>query len=87
MFLIAQIENPDMVISKLKNYGSLFIGKYSAEVFGDYCSGPNHSLPTNGVARYSGGLSVKEYLKVVTYQKLSNPSQRDLYEIKHYAYS
>ena len=73
-----QMKNPDSIISKLKNYGSLFIGEYSAEVFGDYCSGPNHTLPTNGCARYTGGLSVKEYVKVLTFQKVTKEASKDL---------
>lgn len=48
------------------NYGSLFIGHYSAEVFGDYSAGLNHTLPTSGAAHYSGGLSVRMFLKTVT---------------------
>lgn len=49
-----------------RNYGSLFIGHYSAEVFGDYAAGLNHTLPTSGAAHYSGGLSVRVFLKTVT---------------------
>jgi histidinol dehydrogenase len=64
-----QIKNPNNIIPKLINYGSLFIGEYSAEVFGDYCSGPNHTLPTGGAARYTGGLSVKDFVKTLTYQR------------------
>ena len=64
-----QIKNPENAIKKLKNYGSLFIGENTAEVFGDYCSGTNHVLPTDGAARYTGGLSVKDFVKIVTYQK------------------
>ena len=64
-----QIKNPENAIRKLKNYGSLFIGENTAEVFGDYCSGTNHVLPTNGAARFTGGLSVKDFVKIVTYQK------------------
>ncbi len=48
------------------NFGSLFIGHYSAEVFGDYAAGLNHTLPTSGSARYTGGLSVRVFLKTVT---------------------
>ena len=48
----------------------MFIGNHSAEVFGDYCSGTNHILPTNQVARYHGGLSVFDFLKIQTYQNL-----------------
>ena len=73
-----QIKNPELIIPKLKNYGSLFIGEYSAEVFGDYCSGPNHTLPTNGCARYTGGLSVKEFVKVLTYQKVTKKASSEL---------
>lgn len=58
-------------INKFKNYGSLFIGNYSAEVYGDYCSGTNHVLPTNEVSKYSGGLSVFDFVKVQTYQIIS----------------
>ncbi len=66
-----QIKNPNKIISKLRNYGSLFIGNYSAEVLGDYCSGTNHTLPTNGAAKYTSGLSVKDFIKVLTYQKIN----------------
>ncbi len=62
------INNAQKVSNKFKNYGSLFIGSYSAEVFGDYVSGTNHTLPTNQVAKYSGGLSVFDYIKIQTYQ-------------------
>lgn len=48
------------------NYGSLFIGEECAEVFGDYVAGVNHTLPTMGAARYTGGLSVRTFLKTVT---------------------
>ena len=58
-------------INKFKNYGSLFVGNLSAEVFGDYCSGTNHVLPTNEVSKYSGGLSVFDFIKIQTYQIIS----------------
>lgn len=58
-------------INKFTNYGSLFIGNYSAEVYGDYCSGTNHVLPTNEVSKYSGGLSVFDFIKIQTYQIIS----------------
>ena len=66
-----QIKNPEKYLNKFTNYGSLFLGKYSAEAFGDYCSGPNHVLPTNGGARFTGGLSVRDFVKLQTYQKIS----------------
>jgi len=52
------------------NYGSLFIGQNCAEVFGDYCSGTNHVLPTNRAAKYTGGLCVFDYIKIATYQNI-----------------
>ena len=54
---------------KLSCYGSLFVGNYSAEILGDYCSGTNHILPTNKVARYNGGLSVFDFIKILTCQE------------------
>jgi histidinol dehydrogenase len=53
-------------IPLLKNYGSLFIGELSAEVLGDYSAGVNHTLPTSTSARFTGGLSVRHFLKTVT---------------------
>lgn len=63
---------------KFVNYGSLFLNSNSAEVFGDYVSGTNHTLPTNTVARYSGGLSVFDFIKIQTYQNISD---KDIFEI------
>lgn len=51
--------------------GSIFLGDYSAQAAGDYGSGPNHVLPTGGVARFRGGLSVLDFVKVITVQELS----------------
>ena len=53
------------------NTGSVFIGPFSPEAAGDYASGPNHVLPTCGAARLRGGLSVMDYLKVISVQQLS----------------
>ncbi|MBR1993231.1 MAG: histidinol dehydrogenase [Firmicutes bacterium] len=59
------------VVGALRNYGSLFIGGNTAEVFGDYASGTNHTLPTLGAARYTGGVWVGTFLKTCTYQKMT----------------
>jgi histidinol dehydrogenase len=61
-----QIRNADEHKNKFNNYGSLFIGKDSAEALGDFSSGLNHTLPTNTTSRYTGGLSVKDFLKIQT---------------------
>ena len=55
----------------VQNAGSIFIGDYSAQAAGDYASGPNHVLPTGGAARFRGGLSVIDFLKLITVQELS----------------
>ena len=55
--------NNNKIIKGVKNAGSIFIGKYSPEAFGDYLAGPNHVLPTSGSARFSSGLSVNDFLK------------------------
>ena len=72
------IKNADELKNSFTNYGSLFIGKNCAEVFGDYCSGTNHVLPTNKCAKYAGGLSVFDYIKILTYQKLSDNYSKEL---------
>jgi histidinol dehydrogenase len=60
------VSQPDEWIGGLKNYGSLFIRSYAAEALGDYSAGINHTLPTSGSARFTGGLSVRNFLKTVT---------------------
>ena len=62
----------DKVAEAVHNYGSLFVGHYSAEVFGDYAAGLNHTLPTSGSARFTGGLSVRMFLKTVTTLRVEN---------------
>ncbi len=59
-------ENLEAAKKLVHNYGSLFIGHGSAEVFGDYAAGLNHTLPTSGSARFTGGLSVRAFIKTVT---------------------
>jgi histidinol dehydrogenase len=67
-------ENAKEVALKCKHYGGLFIGEGSAEVLGDYGAGPNHTLPTGATARYTGGLSVLNFLRVRTYIKIDDIS-------------
>ena len=58
-------------LPRVQNAGSIFIGDYSAQAAGDYASGPNHVLPTTGVARFRGGLSVQDFVKIITVQRVS----------------
>lgn len=68
-------EARNKVASLVRNYGSLFMGHYAAEVFGDYAAGLNHTLPTSGSARYTGGLSVRVFLKTVTTLRAQSGSE------------
>jgi histidinol dehydrogenase len=56
----------------IRNAGSIFVGDYSPQAAGDYASGPNHVLPTGGQARFRGGLSVLDFVKIITVQQLSS---------------
>ena len=62
----------------IRHAGSVFVGPYSPEAAGDYASGPNHVLPTSGMARIRGGLSVTDYVKVISVQELSAKSLASL---------
>lgn len=64
-------EDPRWWLDRLKNYGSLFLGEGATVTHGDKCSGTNHILPTRQVARYSGGLNVHKFLKILTYQEIN----------------
>jgi histidinol dehydrogenase len=68
----------DSFVDKIVNAGSIFIGRFSTEAAGDYASGPNHVLPTSGVAALRGGLSVNDFVKVITTQSLSEDALRQL---------
>ena len=63
-------------LASIHNAGSIFVGDYSAQAAGDYASGPNHVLPTAGVARFRGGLSVMDFVKLITVQELSRQGLR-----------
>lgn len=71
-------EDLDWWLRKLKNYGSLFLGEACTVCYGDKTSGTNHILPTNKAARYSGGLSVHKFIKVLTYQYMTEEANRKL---------
>ena len=77
------VKNSDEIVDKLINYGSLFIGDLSAEVFGDYVSGTNHTLPTQKAARYTGGVWVGTFMKTCTTQRLSQRAVDLLAPVAH----
>jgi histidinol dehydrogenase len=65
-------------IERVNSAGSIFVGQYSTEAAGDYASGPNHILPTSGNAAVRGGLSVNDFVKVITVQELSKTALSEL---------
>jgi sulfopropanediol 3-dehydrogenase len=62
--------NPDYFLERMTNYGALFLGPRTNVAYGDKVIGTNHTLPTRGAARYTGGLWVGKFMKTVTYQKI-----------------
>ena len=69
--LIIACENDEQLAEQVVNAGSVFLGNYSCESAGDYASGTNHTLPTNGYAKAYSGVSLDSFVKKITYQKLS----------------
>lgn len=65
-------------VGKITAAGSIFVGDYSAQSLGDYASGPNHVLPTGAAARFRGGLSVYDFVKIITVQEISAEGIRAL---------
>ena len=76
--LEVQCEDLDWWLQQLSNYGSLFLGEETTVAYGDKCSGTNHILPTKGAARYTGGLSVSKFIKVLTWQRMTEEANRDV---------
>lgn len=69
--LILAMENADAFAEQVQNSGSVFIGNYTPESVGDYASGTNHTLPTNGYARAYSGVSLDSFVKKITFQRLT----------------
>ena len=76
--LIIATADADEIAEKITNAGSIFIGNYSCESAGDYASGTNHTLPTNGYARNYSGVSLDSFTKKITFQKLTADGLKNL---------
>ncbi len=76
--LILSIDNHDEIADKVINAGSVFLGNYSPESAGDYASGTNHTLPTNGFASAYSGVSLDSFIKKITFQQLSKDGLSEL---------
>ncbi len=77
---IISTENEDYFISKIMNAGSVFVGKYSPESAGDYASGTNHTLPTNGYSKQYSGVNLDSFTKTITFQKITKSGLSKLSE-------
>jgi histidinol dehydrogenase len=76
--LIINTSNAEAIAEQILNAGSVFIGNWSPEAVGDYASGTNHTLPTNGYAKAYAGVSLESFLKYITYQQLSEQGIRNV---------
>lgn len=78
--LHVQAADLDWFLGRLRCYGSLFLGEETTVAFGDKAAGPNHVLPTSGAAKYTGGLSVHKYMKLVTWQRVTREGSKSVAE-------
>lgn len=76
--LIINTANAEVDAESIINAGSVFIGQYSAEAIGDYASGTNHTLPTNGYAKAYAGVSLESFIKYITYQKVTELGLKEI---------
>lgn len=76
--LLLAIENAESFTNKITNAGSVFLGNYSPESAGDYASGTNHTLPTNGFAKNYSGVSLDSFVKKITFQNITKTGIRNL---------
>jgi histidinol dehydrogenase len=76
--LILNCSNSDQVAEQVINAGSVFIGNFSPESAGDYATGTNHTLPTNGYAKAYSGVGIDSFVKKVSFQKMSRDGLYDM---------
>ena len=76
--LIVQLRDPDTYVGAIRNAGSIFLGPWTPESVGDYASGTNHTLPTNGAARAYSGITLESFLKYTSVQKLTKQGLKRL---------
>jgi len=76
--LIVSVKNEDEILNGIQNAGSVFIGNYTPESAGDYASGTNHTLPTNGYAKSFSGIGLSSFMKSITFQKITRKGLENL---------
>ena len=75
---IVCVANEDFYVDQIVNAGSVFIGNYTPESAGDYASGTNHTLPTNGYAKQYSGVNLDSFMKSMTFQKISEQGIKNI---------
>jgi sulfopropanediol 3-dehydrogenase len=78
--ILLDVEEPDWFHQRLRNYGGIFLNRWSGVIFGDKANGPNSTLPTLRAARYTGGLGVEKFMKTLTYQRVEPAGLEELIE-------
>jgi histidinol dehydrogenase len=76
--LILSTKNYNQLAEKVVNAGSVFLGNFTPESAGDYASGTNHTLPTNGWARSNSGVNLDSFLKKITFQEISDDGLKSI---------
>ena len=79
--LLIDTYEPWKVFARIENAGSVFVGRYSSVVFGDYCTGTNHILPTTGAASMKSALTVYDFLKIIPYQSVTQEGAQELSDL------
>lgn len=79
--LEAMVKEPEALLDGIKNAGSIFLGGYTPVALGDYASGTNHVLPTAGMAKVYSGLSVRDFLKTMSFQKFDRDALKELADV------
>ena len=80
--LIISCNDAESIAEQITNAGSVFLGNYSPESVGDYASGTNHTLPTNGFAKVYSGVSLDSFFKKITFQQLSKQGLQNISKAK-----
>ncbi|MFB6174633.1 MAG: histidinol dehydrogenase [Candidatus Nanohalobium sp.] len=73
-----QVERPKQLLEKVRNAGTVFLGRRSVEALGDYTTGTNHVLPTGSSARFTGGLGVRDFVKIISWERQTEESFKEL---------
>jgi histidinol dehydrogenase len=73
-----QVERPKQLLEKVRIVGTVFLGRRSVEALGDYTTGTNHVLPTGGSARFTGGLGVRDFVKIISWEHQTEESFKEL---------